>query len=570
MTEENKMAINYSKPFDTRSAKRSNKTGVYTKVAEAQVKNSCGAFVWEVNDWDRLNRFLILGAEGGTYYVGERDLVKANHDVIVRLIKSNGPKVVQTVADVSVAGRAYKNDPAVFVLALCSAHGDTATKQAAHAAVPQVCRIGTHLFHWMQYTSALRGIGRGVRNALSKWYTEMPVEKLAYQAVKYQQRDGWSHRDLLRQSHTVTDEPARDAVFRWMIGGTKALDARVVARKALKTKVDYGSVREHLPAVLEAFEKAKTADTKTLVKLIAEHNLPREAVPTERLGEVVVWEALLEKMPLNAVIRNLGKMTSVGVLKPLSMAARIVNKRLEDEAYLKKSRVHPMQVLLAAKVYAQGRGIKGSLTWTPVPAVLSALDSAFYKTFTNVVPCGKPLLIALDVSSSMTSSMMGTPMTACEAVAALSLVHASVEPEVHVFGFCHQLVPLTIRKGMSLPEACREAQRSNFGSTNVSLAYELAIKEKMEVGGFIVMTDNETNGGTQPFQRLRAYREKFVQDARSVVVATTSTGFSVNNPDDKFGLDVAGFDASVPSLVADFIRGDLGEAAPSEEADSAD
>lgn len=564
------MATNYARQFDTRTAARSNRTSVYTKVKETQTPNSCGAFVWEVNDWDRLNRFLILGAEDGTYYVSQPDLVKSNHDTILKLIKADGRRVVETAASISEAGRAYKNDPAVFVLALCSAHGDAATKQAAHAAVSRVCRIGTHLFHWMQYVSALRGTGRGVRNAVAKWYTAQEPERLAYQAVKYQQRDGWSHRDLLRLAHPVTDDAVRNAIFRWMVAGTKGLEARTIKRKLLKVTVDYAPVREHLPQIIDAFERAKTADIKTLVKLITEHNLPREAVPTEKLNDVAVWEALLEKMPLNATIRNLGKMTSIGLLKPLGAATKKVMARLKDAEYLRKSRVHPMQVLLAAKTYGQGHGIKGSLSWVPVPALWSALDEAFYATFPNVKPCGKPLLIALDVSGSMGSPIMGAPITSCEAVAALSLVHASIEPEVHVFGFCHQFVHLPIRKGMALPDACREAYRSNFGSTNVSLAYEFALQHKLEVGGFIVMTDSETNGGTQPFQRLRAYREKFVQDARSVVVATTATGFTVNDPSDKYGLDVAGFDAGVPALVADFIRSDLGvaEAPQPDEADA--
>jgi len=32
-----------------------------------QVINSAGGYVWAVTDWARLERFLILGSEGGTY-----------------------------------------------------------------------------------------------------------------------------------------------------------------------------------------------------------------------------------------------------------------------------------------------------------------------------------------------------------------------------------------------------------------------------------------------------------------------------------------------------------------------
>ena len=43
-------------------------------------RNSGGGYSWQVDDWTRLDRFLILGAEGGTYYIAERELVKQNHD----------------------------------------------------------------------------------------------------------------------------------------------------------------------------------------------------------------------------------------------------------------------------------------------------------------------------------------------------------------------------------------------------------------------------------------------------------------------------------------------------------
>ena len=43
-----------------------------------------------------------------------------------------------------------------------------------------------------------------------------------------------------------------------------------------------------------------------LAALVREHRLTREMVPTELLAQPVVWEALLDGMPLTALIRNLG------------------------------------------------------------------------------------------------------------------------------------------------------------------------------------------------------------------------------------------------------------------------
>ena len=131
------MAINYGKIFNRRVTSQSRPIPGST-----QVRNSGGGYSWEVDEWVRFDRFLILGAEGGTYYIGERELVKQNHDAIVRCIKQDGARAVKRIVEISDTGRAPKNDPAVFALALVATHGDAAAKALAFANLGKVCRIG--------------------------------------------------------------------------------------------------------------------------------------------------------------------------------------------------------------------------------------------------------------------------------------------------------------------------------------------------------------------------------------------------------------------------------------------
>jgi hypothetical protein len=105
------MAINYAKTFNRRVTPQSQPIPGST-----QVPNSAGGNSWQVDDWTRLDRFLILGAEGGTYYITERDLVKQNHDALVRCIEADGVRAVNRIVEISDAGRAPKNDPAIFAL----------------------------------------------------------------------------------------------------------------------------------------------------------------------------------------------------------------------------------------------------------------------------------------------------------------------------------------------------------------------------------------------------------------------------------------------------------------------
>ena len=547
------MALNYAKLFNRRITPQSQPIPGSTQVA-----NSAGGYSWEVDDWTRFDRFLILGAEGGTYYIGERDLVKQNHDAIVRCIKADGVRTVKRIVEISDSGRAPKNDPAIFALALVAAHGSPEAKALALQNLAKVCRIGTHLFHFAEYVNALRGWGRGLRNAVGRWYLEQEADKLAYQVVKYQQRDRWSHGDLLRLAHPKALSAEHEAVFRWILSGAEGLGERTVKRKVNgQDRVATYAAAGKLPAIVEAFEKAKKASSKAeIVTLINECDLPREAIPTQWLNKVEVWDALLQRMPLTALVRNLGKMTAVGLVKPFSAAANLVIRKLGDEALLKRARIHPLAVLIAQKVYAQGRGEKGGLTWQPVPKIIDALDAAFYATFKNIEPCGKPVLLALDVSGSMgCSNIAGSCLTAREASAAMALVTASTERECHIMAFADRFMPLNISPRMRLDGVIKVVSSLPFMGTDCALPMIHAREQELTVSAFITYTDSETwAGNVHPAQALRQYRDEFVGAAKAVVVGMTSNGFTLADPNDRGMLDVAGFDTSVPAVISDFVR----------------
>src|SRR5207342_308007 len=171
-------------------------------------------------------------------------------------------------------------------------------------------------------------------------------------------------------------------------------------------------------------------------RVVRVYRLTREMLPTELLVHPVVWDALLERMPLGALVRNLGVMSKVGLLVPDAEATRTVVARLRDRGAIRRARIHPLAVLAALKTYAQGRGMKGQGTWTPVAPVIDALDDSFYLAYGNVEPTGKRTMLALDVSGSMGSPVHGMPYLSCrEASAAMALVTAATEPEHRFVAF---------------------------------------------------------------------------------------------------------------------------------------
>ena len=412
-----------------------------------QVPNSAGGFSFVVDDWARLQRFLVLGAEGGTYYSTEKKLARENAACVERLIQIDGPRLVRTLVEISESGRAPKNDPAIFALAMAAKLGDLPTRHAAYTALPHVCRIGTHLYHFAAFASAIAGggWGAGMRRAIGRWFNARSVDEAALQVVKYQSRDGWSAKDVMnlarpnpKKAKGAGEFGARDALYRWATYGATGLDA---------------DQRSRLPAIVDAFERIKTeTDLKKVVALIRDHDLPREAVPTEHLTRPEVWEALLPHMGMTALVRNLATMTRVGVIAPLGDHTAAICARISSADQLKKARVHPIQLLSALKTYAQGHGERGNSTWTPVQSIVDALDAGFYASFGAVVPTNRPTLIALDVSASMNSgTIAGSPgLTPRVASAAMALVTAAVEPRHHVMGFSNHLVDVPISARMRL------------------------------------------------------------------------------------------------------------------------
>jgi 60 kDa SS-A/Ro ribonucleoprotein len=475
---------------------------------------------------------------------------------------------VAEIVRASDEGRAPKNDPAIFALAMAAGLGDEPTRKTALEALPQVARTGTHLFQFATFVEGFRGWGRSLRRAVGRWYAARPVEALAYQAVKYRQREGVTHRDVLRLAHPAERVSAGNPTLEVSSGHARLFEWIV-----------RGGETDGLPRVVEGFVRAQAAATPAeAAVLVREYGLPREALPSEHLTSAEVWEALLEGMPMTAMIRNLASMTRVGVLAPGSHGTTKVVSQLGDGERIRRARVHPIALLAALRTYAAGRGARGRGEWSPVREVVDALDAAFYAAFESVEPAGKRLLLALDVSGSMTSGVVaGVPgLTPRDASAALALVTAATEPHYEAVGFFagkggwksptksrwalgeEGLTPLAISPRQRLDDVVKTVSGLPFGGTDCALPMLYAQAQEREVDTFVIYTDSETwVGDIHPSQALRDYRRASGIDARLVVVGMVSNGFSIADPADRGMLDVVGFDTATPQLISEFARGAL-------------
>lgn len=519
-----------------------------------EVRNNAGGYTFKVSDTDRLERFLILGTEGGTYYVGENKLTADNAKFIRSLIQKDEALVLDRIVDVSIKGRAYKNSPALFALALVLTEGKD--KAAARAAVNKVARTSTHLFEFASYLDDLGGWGRSKRNAIADWYTSKDTDSLAYQAVKYRGgRNSWTHRDLFRKSHP------------------KGID-RGLGRFIL----DHNEVHEASPVIVDGFFRIQRAGSvKEVVSVLSEYkNLPWETIPTQFLKEPEVWKTLFHNGQLQgqALVRNITRLSRNGTFKDMMFAAEYA-ARLTDEEMIRRTRLHPINFLNAVVVHESGQADRSGghwsygrkKDWDAVPQIVDALNDGFHKSFKFVEPANKRTMLAIDVSGSMGQAAMGLDLSCAQVSAAMAMTIARTEPAHIIRGFTSgsrgwatrsnvQLTDLGITARTGLSGAMGKVHKANFGGTDCAQPMLWALENDVEVDTFAILTDSETwSGSVKPSQALERYRKATGIPARLAVFGIAGTEFTIADSNDSGQMDFVGCDSNAPKVFADFSAG---------------
>lgn len=511
-----------------------------------QVQNNAGGYVFTVSDAQRFERFLILGTDSGTYYVNKKDLTNQNVDFVRKYIADNPVSAIKQIVEISDQGRAKSNSGALFSLALAM-NTKGVSRRLAQDALLKVARTSTHLFEYVQYLDNLGGWGRSKTESVKLWYLDKPNHKLAYQVTKYRQRDGWTHRDVLRLAHP------------------KGLDSDIV-------NFVLGKPHNSSEKIIEGFEKAQRAtSTSELIKLVHEYKLAWEMIPTDFHKDLAVWRAFFEADSLGhtALLRNVTRIARLGGFDDLRFAAEYAD-RLSDQDRIMKGRVHPINFLVAANIYANGQpernGWGRKKDWTNNSKIATALDNGYYRAFKAVEPANKRTLVAVDVSGSMSSPALGIDLSCAQVSAAIAMQMVRTEPYSEIRGFTSSdsygysseslLTDLGISDNTTLSEAMHKVRKNNFGGTDCSLPMQWALQNSVEIDTFVVITDNETwAGAIKPHQALKQYRKETGIDARLAVFGVAASSFTIADPDDSGMMDFAGFDSNAPKVLADFSAG---------------
>lgn len=507
------------------------------------IQGRSGGWMFNAGIWQMLRRCLLVGTAKSTYYAGKQELTEDFVKVVKQAVAENPSRVAEEILYAS-DGRAINNSAPIFALVLLSMGETPEAKQAFGEIFPQVVRTGSHFYEWLNYTKSLRGFGKIVREAGKSWLSREDVKSLAYQLLKYQQRQGFTNRDALRLFHVKPPTENHRQLYEWVVKGWADLPAKIPS-EAL--------------AQIWWYEWLKRNPSETHQAILQGRLTHEMAAPVGKMDKEA-WQLLFQEMPIGAMLRNLGSLTELGVSRAdedanLSRVEAVLN----NKEHLRKGRIHPIDVLKALKTYESGGRLgRSKKTWSPVPRIVDILETAVELSFDVVEPTGKVFMHAVDVSGSMGSLVADMGLSCCEIATTMALVTAKAEKNYMIRGFASEFRELNITAKDSFSSAVRKASNQNFGGTDASVAYEWMIKNKFKADVVCFWTDSESWAGyKRPNQALAQYRKKVNPDVKAVYVTLTPYQITLVDPKDSLSWDLAGFDPGTPRIIQMLATGEL-------------
>lgn len=169
----------------------------------------------DFSDSDRCKRFIRFCSESGPYTVACGDPAKPDAESINRLTSEGKvDEVLREVLSAHDSGCVDRRSGLLFTLALCFRSTNLKCKQAAQKAVQGVCTSAQDLFMFVDANQRLSnpttGWGRSLKKIVASWYNSQDPKQLAETVTKYRSRAGWSHKDVLRLSHTKSTNDGED------------------------------------------------------------------------------------------------------------------------------------------------------------------------------------------------------------------------------------------------------------------------------------------------------------------------------------------------------------------------
>ncbi|MEG6545655.1 RNA-binding protein [Acinetobacter bereziniae] len=501
--------------------------------------NEAGGRAYTLKSRAALAQLTATGTLNQTFYQNAQ--VQLDH--ILNLALEVEPAFVAKTA-IYARQKAQMKDTPVVLLALLSELDTELFKQI----FPLIIDNGKHLRNFVQIMRSgmigRKSLGSLPKRMVNEWILSASAQQLLAANVG----NSPSLADVLKMTHPKPKTVEQDAFFAYVLGKEYQF--------------------EQLPAQVQALEKFRSGVSTELPK-VPMQLLTHLNLTTQQWAEIAChgsWQML--RMNLNTFLRH-------DVFKIKGMT-KIIADKLMDEQAIKKSRVFPYQLMMTWSALAEGMP----------PEIAKALKFAVQCSISNVPKLQGNVVIAIDVSGSMSSSITGyrqgaTSQLRCVDVAALfASAFKYVNPNIRLMAFDTE-----VRQLSNLSKVQEYLKRKNLmkqpnleidifalakkfanmcgGGTDCSKPLALLVKENAKVDMVIYFSDNESWADQIP----RAHRQTGMMhywkqlkqlnpDAKLVCVdlqpyATTQL------PEQKDVMNIGGFSDNVFKLIESFANNEM-------------
>lgn len=310
-----------------------------------------------LTDDQQLDRYLKIGTQGTFFLPGQNKAFQRRNIITILIDNGRGKEAVEAIVRVNREKTYLKREPLLYFLALAAHSNDAETKKAAYASLNEVCTTPTDLFIFLKHIKILsqftKGWGRALRRGVSSWYNTKDPVVLAELVTRFTHLGRWSHQDVFRMSHIKPENESLNFIVKVMTQGFE---------KAKKSIESPSAELKPLIAYFMAVELVKhTDDGVASARLIEQHNLKMEHIPSTLLNSKEVWNTLISTFTLEEVLQHLPALARRTFLtipvkgNPVdevltSLQSRVMEK-IGDTATLEKDKVSPFVIYEAMRQY---------------------------------------------------------------------------------------------------------------------------------------------------------------------------------------------------------------------------
>lgn len=438
------------------------------------------------------------------------------------------------------------------------------------------------------------GSGAGVRKMFAAWYNRQNCYTLTRP-----RNAGFTHKDVIKLMHVKAADIEHRVLFDYLLFGYKKVAEKyrenheAISYVALLEKIEeIKGLATELSRSGGTSEEKKRAAAKKCLKLISDHGLGFHLIPTELYDQEEIWSTMLSHLNMRDVFKQIKCLVRNGFLESSDhpVAKKLVSV-LNDIPALEGSGLLPESIYRTycdvvrnfkqpvksveakakeakekPKKKKDGKKLEKEKKLKPsCNEVRLAMINLVKPSYKNLRPFSKPrrILICADNRADMdTDKAMcwrAYNVTCLDAVAitAVSLANTpNADVVMCTFGKAELVTILTkfhSRKHgvIHLKTFLSEAPK---GLMDIVRPLDYAIETKSKFDAIVVLTGTHNYcDNAKLWQRIKRYRAEVSPLARWVVSACGTKQLSTADPSDHLMFDFAGFDRSVPKMIASFI-----------------